>query len=65
MEDPEIFAKDKVRFEIMRTMGWFVSESSEHNAEYTPHFLRRDDQISQFDVPVDEYVRRSNRNLNR
>ena len=65
MNDPEIYAKDKVRFEIMRTLGWFVSESSEHNAEYTPHFLRRDDQISAFDVPVDEYVRRSIRNLNR
>lgn len=65
MKDPEIYAKDKVRFELMRLMGKFVSESSEHNAEYTPHFLKRDDQIAQFDVPVDEYVRRSIRNLNR
>jgi alpha-galactosidase len=65
MNKPEIFARDKVRFELMRTLGWFVSESSEHNAEYTPYFLRRDDQISQYDVPVDEYVRRSVRNLER
>lgn len=65
METPEIFAKDKVRFELMRSFGWFISESSEHNAEYTPHFLRRDDQIAEYDVPVDEYIRRSERNLGR
>jgi alpha-galactosidase len=64
-ENPEIFAKDKVRFELMRHLGWFVSESSEHTAEYTPYFLRRDDQIAAYDVPVDEYIRRSQRNLQR
>ena len=42
------------RFELMRWLGRFVSESSEHTAEYTPYFLRRDDQITAFDVPVDE-----------
>jgi alpha-galactosidase len=64
-ENPAIFAQDKVRFELLRQLGWFVSESSEHTAEYTPYFLRRDDQIAQYDVPVDEYVRRSERNLRR
>ncbi len=63
MENPEIYAKDKVRFELMRTLGYFVTESSEHNAEYTPYFLRRDDLIEQHDVPVDEYIRRSEDNL--
>ena len=62
MDDPEIFAKDKVRFELMRSFGWFISELSEHNAEYTPYFLKRDDQIADYDVPVDEYIRRSERN---
>jgi alpha-galactosidase len=64
-EDPAIFGQDKVRFELLRHLGWFVSESSEHTAEYTPYFLRRDDQIAEYDVPVDEYVRRSERNLQR
>ena len=64
-ENPEIFAKDKIRFELMRILGRFVSESSEHSAEYTPYFLHRDDQITEYDVPVDEYVRRSVRNLDR
>ncbi len=63
MEDPEVYAKDKVRFELMRHFGYFVTESSEHNAEYTPYFLRDDDLIEAFDVPVDEYVSRSEQNL--
>ncbi|MBC8129197.1 MAG: alpha-glucosidase/alpha-galactosidase [Rhizobiaceae bacterium] len=65
MDDPETFAKDKVRFELMRSFGWFISESSEHNAEYTPYFLKHDDQIAEYDVPVDDYIRRSVRNLDR
>jgi alpha-galactosidase len=63
MEDPETYTRDKVRFELMRRLGYFVTESSEHNAEYTPYFLRDDALIERFDVPVDEYVRRSERNL--
>ena len=63
--DPAVFARDKIRFELLYQLGWFVSESSEHTAEYTPYFLRRDDQIAEYDVPVDEYIRRSERNLRR
>ncbi len=63
MDDPDVYKKDKVRFELMRRFGLFVTESSEHNAEYTPYFLKDDWQISAHDVPVDEYVRRSEENL--
>ena len=63
-DNPAIFAKDKVRFELLRQLGRFVSESSEHSAEYTPYFLRSDDQIAAYDIPVDDYIRRSIRNLN-
>lgn len=65
MDDPAIAAKDKVRFELMRLFGRFISESSEHNAEYNCYFMNRDEQIAAYDVPVDEYVRRSERNLQR
>jgi alpha-galactosidase len=65
MEEPEIYARDRVRFELMRRFGYFVTESSEHNAEYTPYFLKDKELIERFDVPVDEYVRRSERNLAR
>lgn len=63
--NPEIFAQDKIRFALLEHLGRFVSESSEHTAEYTPYFLRREDQIAEYDVPVDEYIRRSERNLRR
>jgi len=63
MEDPKVYARDKVRFELMRRFGYFVTESSEHNAEYTPYFLKDRALIEEFDVPVDEYVRRSEKNL--
>jgi alpha-galactosidase len=63
MEDPDVYAKDKVRFELMRRFGYFVTESSEHNAEYVPYFLKDDDLIERFNVPVDEYIRRSEENL--
>ncbi|HET9964921.1 MAG TPA: hypothetical protein VFQ10_05970, partial [Rubrobacter sp.] len=63
MEDPDVYAKDKVRFELMRRFGYFVTESSEHNAEYVPYFLKDDELIQLYDVPVDEYVRRSEENL--
>src|SRR5919112_2462197 len=57
MEDPDVYAEDKVCFELMRRLGYFVTESSEHNAEYVPYFLRDDELIERYDVPVDEYIR--------
>lgn len=51
---------DKVRFEMMKRLGYFVTESSEHFAEYTPWFIKegREDLIEKFDIPLDEYPRR-------
>jgi alpha-galactosidase len=63
MEDPDVYAKDKVRFDLMRRFGYFVTESSEHNAEFVPYFLKDDGLIELYDIPVDEYVRRSEENL--
>lgn len=55
----EIFEKDPVRFTIMRLFGYFVSESSEHMAEYVPYFLPYDEKIKELRIPVREYIRRS------
>lgn len=52
MQNPAVFARDKVRFEMMRQLGWFVSESSRHCAEYVPYFLKRDEEIAKYDIPV-------------
>ena len=57
--DPAIAARDPVRFELLSRFGRFVTESSEHNAEYVPYFLPWDDEIERLQIPVGEYLRRS------
>ncbi len=51
---------NKVRYEILQRMGYFVTESSEHFAEYTPWFINqaRPELIEQYEVPLDEYIER-------
>jgi alpha-galactosidase len=51
---------DMVRYELMRRFGYYVTESSEHNAEYTPWFIksRYPELIDRFNIPLDEYPRR-------
>jgi alpha-galactosidase len=53
----------RVRVEIYRRFGYFPTESSEHAAEYVPWFMRHDDQLERYRIPVDEYVRRSEGNV--
>ena len=65
LEKPEIYNDNKVRFEMLRRLGYFVTESSEHMAEYVPYFIKQEELIQKFDIPIDEYVRRSVRNLGR
>ncbi|MFL5955658.1 MAG: alpha-glucosidase/alpha-galactosidase [Gaiellaceae bacterium] len=59
--DPEL--QRRVRFAVYKRLGYFPTESSEHLAEYVPWFMHHDDQIEQFRIPVDEYIRRSEANL--
>ena len=49
-----------VRFEVMKHFGLFVTESSEHFAEYVPWFLKshRPDLVEKFQIPLDEYPKR-------
>ncbi len=51
---------NRVRYEIFHRVGYFVTESSEHFSEYVPWFIKRDrpDLIEEFNVPLDEYIRR-------
>jgi alpha-galactosidase len=53
-------ADNRVRYELLRHFGYFVTESSEHFAEYSPWFIKdgREDLIERFNVPLDEYPRR-------
>ncbi len=51
---------DAVRHEIMRTFGYYVTESSEHNAEYMPYWIKSKypELIERYHIPLDEYPRR-------
>ncbi len=51
---------NKVRYEMLKRLGFFVTESSEHFAEYTPYFIKdgREDLIEKFGIPLDEYPKR-------
>ena len=51
---------DMVRLELMRRFGYYITESSEHNAEYGPFFIkdRYPELIDRFNIPLDEYPRR-------
>jgi alpha-galactosidase len=51
---------DMVRHYLMLNFGYYITESSEHNAEYTPYFIKSQypELIEEFNIPLDEYPRR-------
>ncbi|MBQ9087844.1 MAG: alpha-glucosidase/alpha-galactosidase [Lentisphaeria bacterium] len=55
-----------IRLEMMRRLGYYVTESSEHNAEYTPWWIKRNypEMIGEWNIPIDEYPRRCIRQIN-
>ena len=58
MAEPDF--KDKVRFDYIRNFGYYVTESSEHNAEYNGFYIksRYPELIDRYNIPLDEYPRR-------
>ncbi len=51
---------DRVRYELMLRFGYYITESSEHNAEYNPWFIKSKypELIDRYGIPLDEYPRR-------
>jgi len=51
---------DMVRYDYIKNLGYYCTESSEHNAEYNPWYIksRYPDLIDRFNIPLDEYPRR-------
>ena len=63
-------AKDKksgnmIRLEMMKRFGYYVTESSEHNAEYAPFWIKHNypELIEEWNIPLDEYPRRCIRQI--
>lgn len=52
--------EDMVRYEYIKHLGYYCTESSEHNAEYNPFFIKSKypELIEKFNIPIDEYPRR-------
>ena len=52
--------KNMVRLDYIDKFGYYCTESSEHNAEYNPLYIKpgREDLIEKFNIPLDEYPRR-------
>ena len=51
---------DMVRFDYIDKLGYYCTESSEHNAEYNGFYIksRYPEMIEEFNIPLDEYPRR-------
>jgi len=58
---------DMVRYEYINHFGYYCTESSEHNAEYNPFFIKAKypEMIEDFNIPLDEYPRRCVRQMER
>lgn len=65
IDDGRVPGHNRVRYEMLKRLGYFVTESSEHFSEYTPWFIKRDrpDLIEQFNIPLDEYITRCENQL--
>jgi alpha-galactosidase len=65
LEEDRVPDTNRVRYELLRHFGFFVTESSEHFAEYVPWFIKshRPDLIERFNIPLDEYLHRSERQI--
>ena len=58
--------KDLVRLKLMKEFGYYITESSEHNSEYTPYFIKDKypELIKEYKIPLDEYPRRCINQIN-
>ena len=52
IKEEEIYNKEKVRNEIFKAFGYYVTESSGHNSEYHPWFRKRHDLMRRYCSPV-------------
>jgi alpha-galactosidase len=65
VEEGRIPADNRVRYDMLQRLGYFVTESSEHFSEYVPWYIKRgrEDLIERYNIPLDEYPRRCERQI--
>lgn len=59
-DEGRVPATNRVRYEMFKKLGYFVTESSEHFSEYTPWFIKSTapELIERFNIPIEEYIER-------
>lgn len=57
VEEGRVPDENRVRYDLFTRLGYFVTESSEHLAEYVPWYLKstRPDLLERLNIPLDEY----------
>ncbi len=65
VEEGRVPDRNRVRYDIFTRLGYFVTESSEHFAEYVPWYIRsgRQDLIERYNIPLDEYLHRCEKQI--
>jgi alpha-galactosidase len=51
IERPEVIGQEPIRIELMKALGYFMTESSGHNSEYVPWFRKSEKYINEVLVP--------------
>lgn len=57
-ERPEIYDRDRLRFDLMKRVGYFVTESSKHVAEYLGFYIDKPQEVERLKVQVGEFLTR-------
>lgn len=55
---PDVYDRDRARFELMKRVGYFVTESSKHVSEYLAFFIDKPAEVERLAVPVGEFLTR-------
>jgi alpha-galactosidase len=48
IDDPQVYNMETTRFEMLKHLGYFVTESSGHNSEYNPWFRKRPELLEKY-----------------
>ena len=64
-DEGRVPATNRVRYDMLRRLGYFATESSEHFSEYVPWFIkaRAPELIERYNIPLDEYIERCKANI--
>jgi alpha-galactosidase len=57
-ERPETYDRDRLRFDLMKRVGYFVTESSKHVAEYLAFYINKAQEVERLNIQVGEFLTR-------